>query len=79
MHSLIIILKHRLNSYLYGFICLLHCMLLIHFHRVTKQSKEEFFIKWRDVPYNLSTWERPDDHVNSQIRFVVCCLSLGKD
>ena len=51
-------------------------MLLIHFHRVTKQSKEEFFIKWRDVPYNMSTWENPDDHVNSQIRFVVSCLSF---
>ncbi|XP_073253079.1 chromodomain-helicase-DNA-binding protein 4-like isoform X6 [Porites lutea] len=36
-------------------------------HRVPKQSKEEFLIKWRDVPYNQSTWERPDDAVNSQI------------
>ncbi|XP_078374198.1 chromodomain-helicase-DNA-binding protein 4-like isoform X2 [Oculina patagonica] len=36
-------------------------------HRVTKQSKEMYFVKWRDVPYNLSTWENPEDHVNSQI------------
>lgn len=36
-------------------------------HRVTKQSKEMYFIKWRDVPYNLSTWENTEDPVNSQI------------
>ncbi|KAK2557310.1 Chromodomain-helicase-DNA-binding protein 3 [Acropora cervicornis] len=36
-------------------------------HRVTKQSKEEYLIKWRDVPYNLSTWEDPEDHNNFQI------------
>jgi len=44
----------------------------MHFvlYRVTKQSKEMYFIKWRDVPYNLSTWENTEDPVNSQIRFV---------
>ncbi|XP_068699252.1 chromodomain-helicase-DNA-binding protein 4-like isoform X3 [Montipora foliosa] len=36
-------------------------------HRITKQSKEEYLVKWRDVPYNLSTWEDPEDHVNFQI------------
>ncbi|RMX45752.1 hypothetical protein pdam_00004176 [Pocillopora damicornis] len=36
-------------------------------HRANKQSKETYFIKWRDVPYNLSTWEDPDDPINSQI------------
>ena len=54
-----------------GVINLTVCMYHIPFfylHRVPKQSKEEFLIKWRDVPYNQSTWERPDDAVNSQIR-----------
>lgn len=51
-----------------------HILCCCYFHRVTKQSKEEFFIKWRDVPYNLSTWENPDDHVNSQIRSVVLTI-----
>ncbi|PFX26138.1 chromodomain-helicase-DNA-binding protein 4-like isoform X3 [Stylophora pistillata] len=36
-------------------------------HRANKQSKETYFVKWRDVPYNLSTWEDPDDPINSQI------------
>ncbi|KXJ04581.1 Chromodomain-helicase-DNA-binding protein 3, partial [Exaiptasia diaphana] len=35
-------------------------------HRV-QDGKEEFMVKWRDVPYSLSTWERPDDPVNNQI------------
>ena len=48
----------------------------IYLNRVTKQSTEEFYIKWRDVPYNLSTWENPEDHVNSQIRFVLFWLIL---
>jgi len=53
-------------------------------HRVTKQSKEMYFIKWRDVPYNLSTWENKEDPVNSQIRlvyffpFVFCCCPEKK-
>lgn len=56
-----------------GVINLTVCMYQIVFflsylHRVPKQSKEELLIKWRDVPYNQSTWERPDDAVNSQIR-----------
>ena len=70
-----------------GVINLTVCMYQIVFflsylHRVPKQSKEEFLIKWRDVPYNQSTWERPDDAVNSQIRlakrpFYSCKASLG--
>ena len=48
-------------------VCMYH-ILFFYLHRVPKQSKEEFLIKWRDVPYNQSTWERPDDAVNSQIR-----------
>lgn len=55
---------------------------LFYLHRVPKQSKEQFLIKWRDVPYNQSTWESPDDAVNSQIRlakrpFYSCKALLG--
>ena len=49
-------------------VCMYHILFFFYLHRVPKQSKEEFLIKWRDVPYNQSTWERPDDAVNSQIR-----------
>ena len=49
-------------------VCMYHFFFFFYLHRVPKQSKEEFLIKWRDVPYNQSTWERPDDAVNSQIR-----------
>ena len=34
-----------------------------------KKGKEQYYVKWRDVPYNLSTWEYMDDPVNSQIRY----------
>ncbi|XP_048580667.1 chromodomain-helicase-DNA-binding protein 4 isoform X2 [Nematostella vectensis] len=36
-------------------------------HRVLKDGFEEFFVKWRDVPYSQSTWESPDDPINHQI------------
>ena len=69
-------------SLIWQCVCTKLFFFLSYLHRVPKQSKEEFLIKWRDVPYNQSTWERPDDAVNSQIRlakrpFYNCKASLG--